>query len=42
MEVGFKTLCNFLDIDRGVQRGKNGIIQGLEKVVVEYINGNML
>lgn len=29
MEVGFKTLCNFLDIDRGVQRGKNGIIKGL-------------
>lgn len=29
MEVGFKTLCNFLDIDRGVQRGKSGIIKGL-------------
>lgn len=29
MEVGFKTLCKFLDIDRGVQRGKNGIIKGL-------------
>lgn len=29
MEVGFKTLCNFLNIDRGVQRGKNGIIKGL-------------
>ncbi len=29
MEVGFKTLCNFLNFDRGVQRGKNGIIKGL-------------
>ncbi|MDE7432289.1 MAG: tyrosine-type recombinase/integrase [Lachnospiraceae bacterium] len=29
MEVGFKTLCNFLEIDRGVQRGKSGIIKGL-------------
>lgn len=29
LEVGFKTLCNFLDIDRGVQRGKTGINKGL-------------
>lgn len=29
MEVGFKTLCNFLNIDRGVQRGKTGINKGL-------------
>lgn len=29
MEVGFKTLCNFLDIDRCVQRGKTGIYKGL-------------
>lgn len=29
MEVGFKTLCNKLGIDRGVVRGKNGINKGL-------------
>ena len=29
MEVGFKTLCKFLNIDRGVQRGKTGINKGL-------------
>ena len=29
MEVGFKTLCDFIGIDRCVQRGKTGIYKGL-------------
>lgn len=29
MEVGFKKLCDCLDIDRGVKRGKSGINKGL-------------
>lgn len=42
MEVGFKTLCNFLDIDRGVQRGKNGIkglcLHSLRHTFITYAN----
>ena len=42
MEVGFKTLCNFLNIDRGVQRGKNGIkglcLHSLRHTFITYAN----
>ena len=42
MEVGFKTLCDFLDIDRGVQRGKNGIrglcLHSLRHTFITYAN----
>ncbi len=42
MEAGFKTLCNFLDIDRGVRQGKNGIkglcLHGLRHTFITYAN----
>ena len=42
MEVGFKTLCNKLGIDRGVQSGKNGIkglcLHSLRHTMNSYAN----
>ena len=42
MEIGFKTLCNVLNIDRGVQQGKNGIkglcLHSLRHTFITYAN----
>ena len=42
MEIGFKTLFNVLNIDRGVQQGKNGIeglcLHSLRHTFITYAN----